>query len=257
MFNMASGIYSITHKETGKIYIGQSIDLDRRINAHKNWFENPVRNINRYLYNYAKKYGLSAFEFTIIEECCADDLDAREMHWYEVYKENTFNVRPSPVTNRGIKRSEEFCKENSVRQKKRMADPEKLEKHRAAMKKRSQSEDWLQKMQKITDDRVKNKEWLEKNQKMTSSKEINDRRRITNFLKGHSKAVACYTKDNSLYDYYINVNEAVDSVSGRRSNIVSCLQGRLATSSGFKWKYITNEEYLELNGGEILKKSKN
>jgi group I intron endonuclease len=257
MFNMASGIYSITHTETGKIYIGQSIDLDRRINAHKNWFENPVRNINRHLYNYAKKYGLSAFEFTIIEECCADDLDVREMHWYEVYKENTFNVRPSPVTNRGVKRSEEFCKENGERQKKRMEDPEKLEKHREMIRKRSQNEVWLQKMRKVTEDRVNNKEWLEKNQKMTSSKEVNDKRRITNFLKGNSKAVASYSPDNTFYDYFINVNEAVESVGGLRGNVVSCLQGRLATSYGFKWKYITNEEYLELNGGEILKKSKN
>jgi group I intron endonuclease len=253
---MASGIYSIRHIETGKIYIGQSVDLDRRLRAHKNWFENPVRNINRYLYNYAKKYGVSAFEFTVIEECCADDLDAKELHWYEVHKDNAFNVRPSPVTNRGIKRSEEFCKENGERQRKRMQDPEKLEKHREMIKKRSQNEKWIQSMKKITQDRINNKEWLEKNKKMTSSKEVNDKRRITNFIKRNSRPVASYTKDNKIHDYYININDAVVSVSGSRGNIVSCLQGRLMTSCGYKWKYLTNEEYLALNGGEILKKAK-
>jgi group I intron endonuclease len=254
---MASGIYSITHKETGKIYIGQSIDLDRRINAHKNWFENPVRNINRYLYNYAKKYGLSAFEFTIIEECCADDLDAREMHWYEVYKENTFNVRPSPVTNRGIKRSEEFCKENSERQKKRMEDPEKLEKHRAAMKERSNNTKWQENIKIAAKERSKNDVWQKNNKAIAISKEVNDKRRTTNFLNGSSRCVAMLDKNENMIDYFINITEAANSIGRGRSNIVTALSGKVVFCYGFKWKYITNEEYLELNGGEILKKSKN
>jgi group I intron endonuclease len=253
---MASGIYSIRHIETGKIYIGQSVDLDRRLKAHKSWFENPVRNINRYLYNYAKKYGVSAFEFAVIEECCADDLDAKELHWYEVHKDNAFNVRPSPVTNRGIKRSEEFCKENGERQRKRMQDPEKLEKHRAAMKKRSEGEDWLKKIKKVAENRVKNKAWIEKNKKMTSSKEVNDKRRITNFNSGASRCVGMYDKNGNMVDYFMNIAEAASSIGRLRGNITTALSGKISHCYGYKWKYLTNEEYLALNGGEILKKAK-
>lgn len=32
---MSIGIYKITNKLDGKIYIGQSVDLERRINEHK------------------------------------------------------------------------------------------------------------------------------------------------------------------------------------------------------------------------------
>lgn len=248
-----TGIYKITHIDSGKVYIGQAADIERRINAHKNWIINPTRNINRHFYNYAKKYGISGFEFCIIEECCENELDAREMHWFEIYKENCFNVRPSPVSNRGIKRSEEFCIENGERQKKRFESEEYVKKYKAAMKKRSENEKWIADMRRITNDRVSNKEWLEKNQKMTSSKEVNEKRMITNFEKGHSKPVASYDKIGNLIDFYININDAAKSIGSSRSNIVSCLQGRIPTSYGFKWKYLTNEEYLKLNNGEILK----
>jgi excinuclease UvrABC nuclease subunit len=33
---MNSGIYKITHRETGRVYIGQSIKLKRRYNGYKN-----------------------------------------------------------------------------------------------------------------------------------------------------------------------------------------------------------------------------
>jgi group I intron endonuclease len=250
---MAIGIYKIVHKESGKVYIGQSVDIDRRIKAHSNWIKNPTRNINRYLYNYAKKYGVDSFDFSVIEECDISMLDEREMYWFNEFKDICFNVRPTPVTNRGIKRSEEFCAENSERQKKRMSDPVKLEQHREAIRKRCKSTEWLNAMKEITKNRINNKEWLEKNQKMTSSKEVNDRRRVTNFLSGASRPVASYTKDNIFVDSYINITEASRIVNGSRGNIVSCLNNRIPTSSGFKWKYITKDEYLELNDGKILK----
>lgn len=253
---MASGIYSITHIETGKIYIGQSIDLERRIRAHKNWFENPVRNINRYLYNYAKKYRLSSFEFVIIEECCADDLDSREMHWYEVYKGNTFNVRPSPVTNRGIKRSEEFCKENGERQRKRMADPEKLEKHREFIRERSNNIKWKENIKIAAKERSKNEIWIKNNKAIAKNEKVNDKRRVTNFLNGSSRCVAMLDKNDNIIDYFINITEAANYIGKGRSNIVTALSGKVVFCYGFKWKYLTNEEYLKLNNGEILKISK-
>jgi group I intron endonuclease len=256
MFKMASGIYSIRHIETGKIYIGQSVDLDRRLKAHKSWFENPVRNINRYLYNYAKKYGVEAFEFAVIEECCADDLDARELHWYEVHKDNAFNVRPSPVTNRGIKRSEEFCKENGERQRKRMQDPEKLEKHREMIKKRSSNPKWRDGIKKAAVKRSNDSGWLEKNKAVAKNSMVNDRRRVTNFISGASHCVAMYDKDGNMVDYFMNVTEAARSIGRGRGNISTALSGGLNYCYGHKWKYLTNEEYLALNGGEILKKAK-
>src|SRR5687768_3431639 len=95
-----SGIYSITHRASKKVYVGQSNDLEGRLKKHKSWFENPTRVINRYLYNFAKKYPIEDFDFAVIETCDVSKLDEREIFWYETFKSNTFNVRPNPVTNR-------------------------------------------------------------------------------------------------------------------------------------------------------------
>lgn len=250
---MSSGIYKIVHKESGKVYIGQSIDMDRRIKAHSNWIKNPTRNINRHLYNYAKKYGVEGFELLVIEECDISVLDEREMYWFDEFKDICFNVRPTPVSNRGVKRTKEFCVQNSERQKKRMSDPLKLEKHREMLKERSKNEKWLKAIRQVTKDRVNNKEWLEKNQKMTSSKEVNDKRRTKNFLSGNSKPIASYTKDGVFVNSYLNISEAARLIGGSRANITSCLNGRIPSSSGLKWKYLAKNEYLRLNEGKILK----
>jgi len=56
------GIYSIIHKNSGKIYIGSSKNIQRRLRAHKcdlknNTHPNPI------LQNYYNKYSLDSFEF--------------------------------------------------------------------------------------------------------------------------------------------------------------------------------------------------
>ena len=61
---MNSGIYKITHKDTGRIYIGQSIDLKRRITQHSN----PRKNRKYYtcIENAVKKYGWDSFNFSVL-----------------------------------------------------------------------------------------------------------------------------------------------------------------------------------------------
>jgi len=59
------GIYSILHTESGKVYIGSSKNTKRRIGAHKTDLKYS-KHPNHALQNYYNKYGLNAFEFTII-----------------------------------------------------------------------------------------------------------------------------------------------------------------------------------------------
>lgn len=251
---MKSGIYSIKHLESGKIYIGQSEDIDRRIKAHKNWFANPTRVINRHLYNYAKKYGADAFEFCVVEYCDIENLDERELYWFEQHKDNSFNVRPEPVSNRGIKRTEEFCKENSERAFKRFQNPKNLESHRNSMKKRSKNPEWIEKNRQAAKKRAEDPNWRSKMKDIVNNENRINSIKIKNFTTGYSKCVACYDKSGLLVDYFLNVADAGRALNILRSNISSCINGKLASAYGYTWRYISNEEYLNLNGGDILKR---
>ena len=73
------GIYKIEHKETGKSYVGLSVDIFKRWKEHSNFWQ-AKKNwsvIKKALH----KYGLENFTFTILEECLKDELNEKEKHW--------------------------------------------------------------------------------------------------------------------------------------------------------------------------------
>src|SRR3954467_6117962 len=57
-----SGIYCIRHIASGRIYIGQALDLSVRIIQHLNGISSNI-----ILQRAIKKYGLEAFEFLVVE----------------------------------------------------------------------------------------------------------------------------------------------------------------------------------------------
>ena len=84
---MTCGIYKIQNNINGKIYIGQSIMIERRwINHRYDAFNSHKRDYEKPLYRAFRKYGLSNFEFTIIEECIKENLNEREKEWIAYFK---------------------------------------------------------------------------------------------------------------------------------------------------------------------------
>lgn len=72
------GIYKIRNCINGKVYIGQSINIKNRWKAHK---DNITTIYNHPLYNAFRKYGISNFEFSIIEEVIeSNGINAREQY---------------------------------------------------------------------------------------------------------------------------------------------------------------------------------
>lgn len=83
---MTCGIYKIQNKINGKIYIGQSVNIEQRWKAHKVAGKNTNHEHNYYpLYKAMYKYGLDNFDFSIIEECSKDKLNEREKYWILYY----------------------------------------------------------------------------------------------------------------------------------------------------------------------------
>ena len=77
------GIYSITNKNTGQKYIGQSINIQRRFKQHK-YNKKPITYIDRAI----NKYGVDNFEFEILEECKPTELNKLEKQYIKKY--NTY-----------------------------------------------------------------------------------------------------------------------------------------------------------------------
>lgn len=72
------GIYKITHKITGKCYIGQSIELERRLYSHINGWNNS--RIDRAIKNEPQN-----FTYEIIELCNKEELNEKEIYWINYY----------------------------------------------------------------------------------------------------------------------------------------------------------------------------
>ncbi len=78
------GIYCITNKIDGKVYIGQSTNITERFRHHKSELKYN-RHKNSHLQNSWNKYGLENFEFSILEKCNIDDLDRLERFYINKY----------------------------------------------------------------------------------------------------------------------------------------------------------------------------
>lgn len=85
------GIYSITNKKTGQMYIGQSINIEKRFKEHIRGDGCPNSRID----NAIQKYGKDYFKFEVIEEFnkntrfLSDVLNDSEQYYIAAY--NTFN----------------------------------------------------------------------------------------------------------------------------------------------------------------------
>ena len=81
------GIYKIENLTNGKVYIGQSKDIDKRIKYHFTEAAFNEKNVeyNTPIHEAIRKYGTDKFKIDILEECLRNDLDAREVYWISYY----------------------------------------------------------------------------------------------------------------------------------------------------------------------------
>lgn len=75
------GIYKIT-SPSGKVYIGQSINILNRFNQYKSLSQTKGQKKLNYSF---KKYGIDKHIFDIIEQCSIDLLNERERYWQDYY----------------------------------------------------------------------------------------------------------------------------------------------------------------------------
>lgn len=77
-----SGIYEIKCLASGKVYIGQTVDLNRRLKDHLRCLRKGTHH-NKYLQRAFDKYGEEYFTFSVLQNCTASELDACEQWWIQ------------------------------------------------------------------------------------------------------------------------------------------------------------------------------
>ena len=83
-----SGIYTITNKVSGKIYIGSSVNIHKRWGQHAYNLKHS-KHRNKHLQASFNKHGLEAFEFSIVQQVADDSkLIAIEQVYLDEYKDN-------------------------------------------------------------------------------------------------------------------------------------------------------------------------
>lgn len=197
------GIYKITNPK-GKIYIGQTIDFNRRVYQYKmfNCKEQPK------LFNSLKKYGFDNHTFELIHECQISNLTILERYYQELYKTiendnlNCFLVTAADKSGRHTEETKRKMSESAKGKKKTAEHIAKLPQNQKGYKGKKRSEE-------------------------TKLKQ--------SFNSGKARKVYQYTKDNQFIKEWRNVTEAEKAYS--INNVSSVALGKLKTCGGFKWSY--------------------
>lgn len=88
------GIYKITNKNNGMVYIGQTDNIERRLSEHK---QKRTETIDDYI----NVLGVENFDFEIVEECNLEELDSKEKEYIEKYNsiKNGYNIQQGGFNN--------------------------------------------------------------------------------------------------------------------------------------------------------------
>lgn len=159
------GIYKITHRETGKAYIGQSVNIFKRWKEHSNFAQAKKR--WQTIKHALNKHGLSAFIFEVLEECDKEALNDKEVYWikhFDTVSPNGYNmnggggnINPSEETrkkisetSKGRKQSEEHIKKRAETLKGKKISEERKQKISEAKKGKKLSEEHKAKLSKAS-----------------------------------------------------------------------------------------------------------
>lgn len=222
------GIYKIT-SPTGKIYIGQSTNIKSRLTRYKNMSIKTEGQPK--IWRSLKKYGSENHKFEVLHECTIELLNVLERKYQEIYDsvENGLNCVYTKTNDKSGLASKETRKKMSIAQKNNWDKNKHL---------------WIG---RTHSDEAKNKISIANKGRKFSEKvnKSKGRKGITPPLKG------LFGKDNPIskkicqYDINGNLIKVWDcgldikrELGFNNTNISSCCNGRLTTSSGYIWQYL-------------------
>ena len=240
-----SGIYKITNPSS-KVYIGQSIDLFRRL---KSYFE-PNSSKNQTILKHSfDKYGRENHIFSIIEECEIYLLNERERYWQEQYKDILLNCR--------------FTKHND-----KSGYCSQLTKNNISKALKATDASWKHLKKKVYQYDASGlfiKEWNSTREaerilnigQSSISKSISDKyanKSAGGFLWSYKKteklqgaigqtnkiSIQQFDLKNNLIKTFDSISKAAKETNTSKASIIRCCKDKQKTANNFIWKYLKN-----------------
>ncbi len=225
---MNIGIYKIT-SPSGKVYIGQSINIKNRKYNHKSKTD---KSKGPKLYRSLQKYGFDAHKFEIIEECLIEQLNEKEIFWKKIELEKVNNdwskVLFCDLYDRGGgPRSEETKNKISQSNKGRIVSLETRNKKSKSMLNKFHSEETKKLISNSSKGKPKSKDHILNMMK--------NRQPIINGVKlANSKLVIQYDLNMKPIKEWNSINEAKQYFKG---DIGACCRGKQQTACNYIWKF--------------------
>lgn len=218
------GIYRIINKINGKSYIGQSIDIQRRIYDHRC----EGHEHNRHLRYAMEKYGKDNFIYEVLIECFPEELDYYEKKYIEELKpEYNFNAGGQGLGRHLCEETKKILQEKGRTQWEQMTDEEKLNRINNNLKRppigHPVSEETREKLRQANLGKEQSEETKRKRRETIAEKKRNG---WTQTNEGHRKKVYCYETDT----VYESVKACGEVLGIPTTNISSVLRGRYMTA---------------------------
>lgn len=199
------GIYKIT-SPTGKVYIGQSIDICSRLKQYqvKDCKKQPK------LFSSLIKYGYENHSVEIIEHCTVDFLNERERYWQDFYNCSKIGLN---------------CRLTKTNDKSGTISKETKEKLRNLYKGKKRSEESIQKQKKT---------W--EHNKSINKKQIYSKEGLERKSKLMKIPIIQYSLNGEFIKEWESAKDVEDLLFMKRTHIRACCRGKRKTAGGFVWK---------------------
>lgn len=230
-----TGIYIIINKKNDHSYIGQSVNIYARWADHRTLSK---RNKGYVLGCALTKYGHESFDFLVLEECFAQDLDERERFYIQLLKP-TYNMNNGGEGNGG-----RFLSEKA---KKILSDKAKKNWHSWSDEKKKYILSKLTGPKKNHIVRPETRKKIKKSalKQFENGMPEKTRRKISKAHKGKPKNYASRQRKVEQVDpdalitirTFDYVKDAAKYINRSSSGIQAVLHGRQNVSGGYAWKY--------------------
>ena len=232
------GIYKIT-SPSNNIYIGQSINLERRLARYKsnlNSSKGQIR-LNRSFI----KYGVENHLFEILLECSIEDLNTKERYYQDLFDciENGLNLRYTKTNDKSGKMSDEtiakmvhYKRNMTPEHRKKLSEAGKNKEVMPSMLGKTHSDATKKKMSDSAKGKIKSKEHIENIRQSKLGIIVSDETKAKK-----SKPVLQYDLQGNFIAKYFGIKEASRKVGISDSLIIDVCKGKYPQGKGFVWKY--------------------
>jgi group I intron endonuclease len=225
------GIYKIT-SPSGKIYIGQSIDIAKRMNQYAK-MHNCKHQVK--LLRSLTKYGFSEHIFKVVEECNVDQLNVRERHWQDFYDVLGVNGLNCKLTNTNDK-SGSYSQEAKDNISKSLKELYKTPEGREVRSRQTANRDKVERARKTVQNtdyvaRSASYDWTSLHKKRVANTDY------TAIAKKRWVEILQFNIDGTLLREWPSIKEAGSHLKVQTNSISACCRSKRQTAGGFIWKY--------------------